>query len=160
MKKDSIISDDIPFPYNRQGTGDHWFLSMKLMDQPRRLVWLKNSVWLSVHSAVKAVTHTKVKGLSIFSGGGGLDRGLEESGGVHFEHVVDQDASAIHTQRANSQDPAQTHYYCGSVDDYLSSTLAGRCNDLVAKVGEVDLLAAGCPCQGTLTAYSNSFVSN
>lgn len=146
MNKDSIISDISLSQYTRQGTGDNLSLSMKLMNQPPRLMWLKNLVWLSIHSARKKVTHAKLKGPSIFSDGGGLGRGLEESGGVHFEHAVDQDASVIHTQRANSQDPAQTDYCCGPIDDFLNSILAGRCNDLVAKVEEVDLLAAGCPC--------------
>ena len=130
------------------------FVSMKLVDQPPRLVWLRDSTWFPVHSAIETATHTKLKGLSIFSGGSGLDRGLEESGGVQFRYVVDKDASAIHTQRASSQDLEQTRYYCGSVDDYLNSTLEACCDNLVAKVVEIDFIAAGSPCQGTFIAHS------
>lgn len=47
---------------------------------------------------------------------------------------------------------------CGSVDDYLKCTLARHYHGLVAKIGEVDYIAAGCPCQGTLTASLCTFM--
>lgn len=85
----------------------------------------------------------------MFSGGGGLDRGLEEGGAVEFQTSVDYDSAAIHTQRANCKDPQNMRLFCGSVDDYLEILLSGGTNRSVARVGEVDVIAAGSPCPGT-----------
>jgi hypothetical protein len=46
---------------------------------------------------------------------------------------VNRDFNAIHTQRANSRDPAQSCYYCGSVGDYLKAAFTGCGDDLISK---------------------------
>ena len=80
---------------------------------------------------------------------GSLDRGLEEGGAVEFQTAVDFSSQAIHTQRANATNPETMRLYCGSVDDFFDSALAGSDPKLIANVGEVELVAAGSPCPGT-----------
>ena len=150
MSQSRVINNKIPFPYNRWGTGDHWFVSMVLLKNPHHLRWMQNTSWPMKEAPWVPSIQRKLRGLSVFGGGGGLDRGLEEGGAVEFKHVVDIDPTAIHTQRANSQDPTQVCYYCGSVNDYLKHALSRAAEEPVAKIGEVDLIAAGCPCQGTI----------
>jgi DNA (cytosine-5)-methyltransferase 1 len=89
-----------------------------------------------------------LKGLSIFSGGGNLDRGLEEGGAVNFTHVIDISAEAIHTQRANAQHPSKTNFYWGSVDDYQLALCEGFEHEVVARIGDIQFIAAGSPCPG------------
>lgn len=162
-----MVARDIPFPFDHGGTGDHWFVSMAL-EQPECLVWMENSTRFWKERSASASTPLVLNGLSMFSGGGALDRGLEEGGAVRFTHAVDDDSEASHTQRANSRDPTQVHYYCGSVNDYQQGALkvtrsaslgdasvAGqftiaslrRPSRLIAGVGHIDVIAAGCPCQ-------------
>lgn len=141
----------LPFPYDLQGAGDYWFVSMGLdsTDGHQQLVYL-NGLPRGFHEAqVKSLPYKKLRGLSLFSGGGGLDRGLEEGGAVEFQTSVDYDSAAIHPQRANRKDPQNMRLFCGSVDDYLESLLSGGTNRSVARVGEVDVIAAGSPCPGT-----------
>jgi hypothetical protein len=119
--------------------------------------WSTWMVCLRVFSEARTrpLPYRKLKGLSLFSGGGDLDRGLEEGGAVEFQTSVDYDSAAIHTQRANCQDPQNIRLFCGSVDDYLKSLLSGRTHRSVARVGEVDVIAAGSPCPGTcLVSYA------
>ncbi|KAF3050957.1 DNA methyltransferase Dim-2 [Didymella keratinophila] len=45
--------------------------------------------------------------------------------------------------------------FCGSVDDYLKVLLSGDKNRSVARVGEVDVIAAGSPCPGFSALQQN-----
>ncbi|OAL44974.1 hypothetical protein IQ07DRAFT_549395 [Pyrenochaeta sp. DS3sAY3a] len=141
---------DIQTPYNRGGAGDFWYMSMGLIgtgsqQELRYLTRLPEAF----HQGPTAVrSDRKLKGLSIFSGGGSLDRGLEEGGAVEFQTVVDLSAPAMHTQRANARFPNEMRLYLGSVDDYFHALCSGADLDLVAKVGEVEFIAAGSPCPG------------
>ncbi|KAF2997388.1 DNA methyltransferase Dim-2 [Curvularia kusanoi] len=148
IPQSAVMTDEIPFPYNRRGTGDHCFLSMALLKQGQCLEWLTEQPWPLEEIPAVHTLRSKLQGLSIFSGGGGLDRGLEEAGAVEIKHVVDFDSSAIHTHRANSEDPSQICFYCGSVDDYLQGALTGSNDESIACVGEIDFICGGCPCQG------------
>ncbi|KAJ4992512.1 cytosine-specific methyltransferase [Stagonosporopsis vannaccii] len=94
-------------------------------------------------------------GAGDYCGGGSLDRGLEQGGAVEFNTAVDYDAAAIHTQRANCVDPQRMRLYCGSVDDHFKLLLSDDKNRLVARVGEVDLIAAGSPCPGFSSLQQN-----
>jgi DNA (cytosine-5)-methyltransferase 1 len=129
VARDKILSGQVPFPYNRDGAGDFWFLSMGLQetDGVRRLIYLSRLPVLfnKGDSGVESKLQ-KLDGLSIFSGGGNLDRGLEEGGAVEFKTVVDLSPEAIHTQRANAQNSDNVEYFCGSVDDHLAAILSGK----------------------------------
>ena len=103
-------------------------------------------------------SNRKLRGLSIFSGGGSLDRGLEEGGAVKFHTAVDFSLEACHTQRANVKDPEAMQIYCGSVDDYLDALLKGQDLKPIARVGEVDFIAAGSPCPG-FSSLQNDWLS-
>jgi DNA (cytosine-5)-methyltransferase 1 len=154
VKKQDVLRNCIPFPYNRGGAGDLWFLSMGIIttsNNTPRLVFLSRmpDKFNEGPDMAASINAAKLLGLSIFSGGGNLDRGLEEGGAVEFRTAVDLDAQAIHTQRANAKDPSQLKLFYGSVDDFLKAALLGQEHPLVARIGEVNFIAAGSPCPGT-----------
>lgn len=146
------VSGNIPTPYNRRGNGDFIFFSLeaRVSDSGYILKPLDSSPGLLKQGLdPEALPLWKpLRGLSVFSGGGNLDRGLEDAGAVHFTHAVDISHSATHTQLANARDPSEFNVYWGSVDDYLKSAMQGDDNPTVARVGEIQFVAAGSPCPG------------
>jgi DNA (cytosine-5)-methyltransferase 1 len=123
-----ILSKVIPVPYDRGGAGDFWFLGMGLEEEDGcckliDLVRLPNPFKESVNCVDGKPE--KLRGLSIFSGGGNLDRGLEEGGAVEFTTAVDYSPEAMHTQRANARNPDSMKFFCGSVDDHLAAMFSG-----------------------------------
>lgn len=152
VPKQDILQGKLPFPYNRAGAGDLWMISMGLTaskDDPRlmSLARLPDNFCEGKDYSVPVVGR-RLKGLSIFSGGGGLDQGFHEGGGVDSETSVDFSAQAIHTQRANAPEGSNVQFFCGSVDDYLKAALSGRQHESIARVGAVNFVAAGSPCPG------------
>ncbi|USP80026.1 uncharacterized protein yc1106_07300 [Curvularia clavata] len=145
VSKTDVANDHIPFPYNLGGAGDFWFISMGLnLKNEKALVFLR-SLPEDIHQRLTFESDRKLKGLSLFGGGGLLDRGLEEGGAVEFRTVVDSNVYAIRTQQANIKCRKKVCLYCGSVNDFLDSALKGDV-EVVAEVGEVEFIAAGCPC--------------
>jgi DNA (cytosine-5)-methyltransferase 1 len=63
--------------------------------------------------------------------------------------VVEWDAAAIHTQRANAQDVTTQQLFCGSVDEHLKLAIDGSASRLVPRIGDVNITIAGSPCPGT-----------
>ncbi|KAI5278623.1 DNA methyltransferase Dim-2, partial [Ascosphaera acerosa] len=59
---------------------------------------------------------------------------------------------ANHAASAVESGAPPVKFFCGSVNDYLYRSERGRTGQLVARVGEVDFISAGSPCQG----YSNA----
>ena len=138
----------LPSPYNRGGAGDRWFVSMSLAEAEGAQLMFLTHPGKCFREAPDSYSQTRIlKGLSIFSGGGSLDRGIEEGGAVEFHTAVDFSPHAIHTQKANARNPS-IRLYCGSVDDFLKAALLGENPDFIATVGEVEFLAAGSPCPG------------
>ncbi|ENI00095.1 hypothetical protein COCC4DRAFT_65820 [Bipolaris maydis ATCC 48331] len=146
VSKSDVTTNKVPFPYNRQGAGHLWFISMGLSvkDDQKRLVYLRR-LPCNVRQRTKIGLDTKLRGVSLFGGGGVLDRGLEEGGAVEFRTVVDSSQHAIRTQQANINNHTTVCLYCGSVNTFLDSALKGDTNFIV-RVGDVDFIAAGCPC--------------
>ncbi|EUC29233.1 hypothetical protein COCCADRAFT_107068 [Bipolaris zeicola 26-R-13] len=145
--RSDITANKVPFPYNRQGAGDLWFISMGLSvnkDGQKRLSYLRRLPW-NMHERTKMGLDNKLRGLSIFSGGGLLDRGLEEGSAIEFRTIVDSSQHAIRTQQANIKNSSTVCLYCGSVNTFLDSALKGD-TSFIARVGDVDFIAAGCPC--------------
>ncbi|CAG5184758.1 uncharacterized protein ALTATR162_LOCUS11067 [Alternaria atra] len=159
VSKADILNGRIPFKYNRGGAGDLWFLAMGLIAKggEQNLVFLR-SLPNSFNEGPDMYSPQNLRGMSLFSGGGSLDRGLEEGGAVTFDSVVDFSQHAIHTQRANSKSPETMCLFCGSVDDHFSAALKGDKSKLVSRVGSVDFIAAGSPCPG-FSALQQNFLS-
>ncbi|KAF2747133.1 S-adenosyl-L-methionine-dependent methyltransferase, partial [Sporormia fimetaria CBS 119925] len=136
----------LPPPYDRGGVGDHWFVTFRL--GPRGIAPFERPPVPLIQAL--ANSNEMLKGLSLFSGGGNLDRGLEEGGGVRFTHAIDISEEAIHTQLANQHGDLELSLYLGSVDDYLHAMLTGHSggNRLIATIGSIQLIAAGSPCPG------------
>lgn len=98
----------------------------------------------------------KLSGMGICCGGGNFDRGLEDSGGITFEHAIDIDQRALHTYRANTEDPSTVDLFLGPMEDYLYDAISETMpSHNRAAIGTVDLIAAGCPCQAFSTMQTN-----
>jgi DNA (cytosine-5)-methyltransferase 1 len=158
VSKTSTLSGFIPFPYDRHGAGDFWFLAMEVIKRKgmQYLDFLSRHPRCFREGPDMVAKSQMLKGLSLFSGGGSLDRGLEECGAVDFRTVVDISAPAIHTQRANARNPDQMRFYCGPVDDFFAAALSERDPGLVTQVGKVEIIAAGAPCPGTHSDLFNN----
>ena len=158
VPKDDILDDRIPFPYNRKGAGDYWFFSMGLSTKdgtPRLLYLARPPNYFKNICDLSAETATRLVGMSLFSGGGNLDRGIEEGGAVDIQTVVEWDPAAIHTQRANARNPTTQQLFCGSVDDHLSMAITGSDDPLVPRIGCINFMCAGSPCPGFSTLQQN-----
>ncbi|KAH6839848.1 S-adenosyl-L-methionine-dependent methyltransferase [Alternaria alternata] len=160
VAKSDIVNDRIPFTYNRGGAGDLWFLAMGMITkaQEKSLVFLRSLPDSFNECPDMTSSQQTLRGMSLFSGGGSLDRGLEEGGAVVFNSAVDFSQHAIHTQRANSNNPEAMSLFCGSVDDHLNAALEGNRPNIIPRVGDVDLIAAGSPCPG-FSALQRNFLS-
>lgn len=147
-----VLQNKLPLGYDRGGAADLWFISMGLATVNRRpkLVPLSrlSKIFRDGVNLQSPPGGKKLTGLSLFGGGGNLDRGLEDGGAVDFQYVVELDGTAIHTQRANAKDPSKQHLYWGSVDDYMLLLFSGIEHELVAKIGDVHMISAGSPCPG------------
>ena len=152
--------DQIPHPYNKRGPGDFFFIttqeSFRHLQFSKRECILKplshpwptpmKQGWLPEHDTTGL---HRLRGLDIFCGGGNFGRGLEEGGAVEFEWAVDYYNEAIHTYKANLQNPKKTKLFRGSVNHYLSQAMDGKGIGLVAQKGEVEFISSGSPCQGS-----------
>ncbi|KAF2477899.1 S-adenosyl-L-methionine-dependent methyltransferase, partial [Lindgomyces ingoldianus] len=149
---DDVLSRNVPLPYNQGGNGDFWIISTRIVgtnDDPH-LGYLTEPPCPMKQGPDFSHPEQSLKpllGLSIFSGGGNFDRGLEDGGPVEFQIAIDISGPAVRTQRANARHDAFQTYW-GSVDDYLRAVLAGNRMDCIARVGKIQFIAAGSPCQG------------
>ncbi|KAF2227833.1 S-adenosyl-L-methionine-dependent methyltransferase, partial [Elsinoe ampelina] len=89
-----------------------------------------------------------LRGLGICCGGGSFDRGLEDGQAVRFEHAIDFDSLALHTYRANADPNHPPNLFLGPMEKYLEDSLqAGPTTYPRANIGDIELIAAGSPCQ-------------
>jgi DNA (cytosine-5)-methyltransferase 1 len=148
---DDLLTDRVPAPYNLGGIGDFWVISYQMRSRDDRLSLEKLSSpppgLLQGYDSIAAPVKP-LKGLSIFSGGGNLDRGLEELRAVTFKNVIDISAEACHTQLVNARHPKKINIYWGSVDDYELALHQGKDVASVARIGDIQFIAAGSPCPG------------
>jgi DNA (cytosine-5)-methyltransferase 1 len=160
--EDQIKSRQIPHPYNRGGAGDFWILATGLTRDRQHLKYLRKAPVLLIQGPdlEKEPPFEKLQGLSLFSGLGNLDKGLEEGGAVEFNTSVEYSPASIHTLHANAKDPENSKLWFGSVDDYLQTLISGKKSNLVAKIGEVDVIAAGSPCPGFSKMQQNPDSAN
>jgi DNA (cytosine-5)-methyltransferase 1 len=127
--------EEVRTPYDRNGAGDLWYV-----------ISTSAPVWRYVDHDI--AVHSKLNGMGIFCGSGSFDRGLEEGGGLEFKWGVDWAERALHSYRANVQEPQSLNLFLGSVNDYLGKAIQGTKDSRIAAVGGVDVLAAGSPCPG------------
>jgi DNA (cytosine-5)-methyltransferase 1 len=127
--------EEVTKPYDRNGAGDLWYV-----------ISTSAPVWNYVDHEI-AMDH-KLNGMGIFCGSGSFDRGLEEGGGLEFRWGVDWAERALHSYRANVEEPQSLNLFLGSVNDYLGKAIQGTKDSRIAAVGDVDVLAAGSPCPG------------
>ncbi|KAK6438200.1 hypothetical protein LTR95_005595 [Oleoguttula sp. CCFEE 5521] len=128
----------VVFPYDRNGAGDFFFVLDESSTAVPTTAALKPSI-------------APMRGLGMFCGGGNFDRGLEECGAVDFKYALDWAQHALHSYRANVEDPQCVEYFLGSVNEYLDKRMKDSLEVNVASIGEVDLISAGSPCP----AFSN-----
>ncbi|EEH22323.2 hypothetical protein PABG_04534 [Paracoccidioides brasiliensis Pb03] len=141
----------IPAPYNRDGTGDAFYIIAQEAEEGSELVALQHPpAGFKQGFDSEEATFQKLRALNIFSGGGSFDRGLEEGGAIRNEWAVEWELAPMLTYRANQHDPERVKLFLGSVNDFLLRAFQGKSedNNLVAKLGDVEFISAGSPCQG------------
>lgn len=145
-------SRQITSPYCRKGQVDHFFIAFQDFSDDRSALEPLSEPWLSSINEgwdpAMASSQPAMRGLDIFCGGGSLGRGLEDGMAVTFDWAVDHNNPAIHTYKANLEDKQNVKLFRGSVNQYLSEALEGRRKAFIARPGEVEVIAAGSPCQG------------
>ncbi|KAI7476680.1 S-adenosyl-L-methionine-dependent methyltransferase [Hortaea werneckii] len=137
-----VLKKRIPTPYDRDGEGDFYFYTAENVFSDH--LPSPNTTPLSHLLAEQP----KLTGMGVFCGGGNFDRGLEEGGAVKFKFAVDWAERALHSYRANTDQPDDTHFFLGSVNDCLAQAIAGSREPSIAQPGDVNLLAGGSPCPG------------
>jgi DNA (cytosine-5)-methyltransferase 1 len=153
--EDDALSNNIPAPYNRNGTGNAFYICTRLSEKQGRqtlvpiLEDLPHSL-LQGFDPKEIPIFKKLRGMDLYCGGGNFGRGIEEGGAVHHEWAVDIYNAAIHTYLANLEDPDATKMFFGSVNDLLAQAMAGnpKGSNLIPAPGDVDFISAGSPCQG------------
>jgi len=155
VSRTDVVAHAVPFPYNRGGAGDYWMLSSRMTmpgNKPNLELLQEAPALLKQGPDLNASSPAeKLIGLSLFSGCGNLDKGLEEGGAVEFETAVEMCPEAVHTLHANARQPEKLQLWLGSVDDYLKCLLTNKDIRPVARLGSVAVIAAGSPCPGFST---------
>ncbi|KAI1159744.1 S-adenosyl-L-methionine-dependent methyltransferase [Nemania serpens] len=141
--------DKIPVPYNRDGTGDAFFITHQEVEVDGVTEYrpLQSTQIESFRQGFDPSYNNieKLQGLDLFCGGGNLGRGIEEGGAVDMKWANDIWDGAIHTYMANTK-PGQCTPFLGSIDDLLSRALEG--SQGVPTPGDVHFISAGSPCPG------------
>jgi len=153
--EDDVARKKIPVPYNRDGTGNAFYITMQQLESEAGYI-LKPIMPNPPKGLIQGFDPTapprqkRLRGMDLYCGGGNFGRGLQEAGAVHHEWAVDIGDSAIHTYHANLQSPTETKLFWGSVNDLLAQAIAGNPekSDLIPLPGEVEFISAGSPCQG------------
>jgi DNA (cytosine-5)-methyltransferase 1 len=137
-----LPTEKVPSLYDRHGQADCFFVT-------RRFVHFKGAdivrslqrpfpgpMNLGFDPDLK-ISQPPLATLSLFSGGGNFDRGLEEGGAIQTRWAVEWGLEAVHTYKANCQD--ETVIFFGSVDEHLARAMAGLFSDSVPRIGEVSI---------------------
>ena len=146
----------IPPPYNRDGTADCWFISGKVSKKDGDsdvFEDLKPGTDLTFNKGFDPLKPDRppLRGLDLFCGGGSFGRGLEESGAVDMKYALDHNEQAIHTWRANKTSKGGKAFL-GDASANLFMALAGVVEAKVARIGDLEEISSGSPCQGWCNA--------
>jgi DNA (cytosine-5)-methyltransferase 1 len=141
----------IPPPYNRDGTGDAFYITTRVVREDLEPVHTVLPLSLIQGPDFRLTPpQQRLNGLDLYCGGGNFGRGLEEGGFVRNTHAVDLDGNAIHTYWANLENKEATKLFYGSVNDMLGAVLDGNPSksSLIPLPGDIDFISAGSPCPG------------
>ncbi|KAI3316837.1 S-adenosyl-L-methionine-dependent methyltransferase [Xylariaceae sp. AK1471] len=141
------VDEKIPSPYNRNGTGDAFFITHQEIEIDGAIEYRPlESTPEPLRQGFNPSRHKiqKLQGLDLFCGGGNFGRGIEEGSAVEMRWVNDIWDRAVHTYMANAN-PRCTSFL-GSVDDLLGLALGG--DQSVPAPGDVHFISAGSPCPG------------
>ncbi|KAI0814107.1 S-adenosyl-L-methionine-dependent methyltransferase [Xylaria sp. FL0064] len=140
--------EEVPPPYNRDGTGDAYFITHEIevegIIKYRPLNTTHLDLFRQGFNPVNSKT-PKLRGLDLFCGGGNFGRGLEEGDGIKMLWSNDLWEGAIHTYMANADSDRCTPFLC-SIDDLLVHAL--KDDKRVPAPGDVQFISAGSPCPG------------
>ncbi|GAW24577.1 hypothetical protein ANO14919_141660 [Xylariales sp. No.14919] len=143
------VNEEIPPPYNRNGTGDAFFITHQEIEVEGVVKYcaLENIHQESFRQGFNPFYDKtqKLQGLDLFCGGGNFGRGIEEGGAVEMRWANDIWEGAIHSYMANA-DPGRCTPFLSSIDDLLSHALEGGRG--VPAPGDVHFISAGSPCPG------------
>ncbi|KAF2670745.1 hypothetical protein BT63DRAFT_385133 [Microthyrium microscopicum] len=140
--------DKVPLLYDRNGQGNCFFISHVFKDGAMVALEAIPSGVMKIGPSFESVSRLPLRSISLFSGGGNFDRGLEEAGAIRTTHVVELDQNAIHTFRVNCEHVDEVKFFQGSVDDHIYAAITGLTNPNVPLIGEIDNISGGSPCQG------------
>ena len=156
---DQIRAGQVPKPYSLDGQCDCWIICTRLVNADGQAY--EEELSEPFPASMKVAFNPEeqkvppLRTLSLFSGAGGLDFGLEDSGAMSVDFHVEWDVNAVHTIRANS--PTQTsQIFYGSVDDSIYEAMIGKKSPGVPLIGQVEAIAAGSPCQGFSTLQNDA----
>lgn len=150
--------EEVCLPFDRNGLGDRFYILKDCVVSSSQTSFQTPPASDMDEEGYKspcAPSMSPLIGLDLYCGGGNFGRGLEEAGIVKMRYAVDWDASALHSYRANTENPAKTHYYLGSVNDYLHHALRGSTKVEIAGIGSIQFASAGSPCPGFSTMQPN-----
>ncbi|RDL31841.1 uncharacterized protein BP5553_09243 [Venustampulla echinocandica] len=150
-----IIAKNIPAPYCRDGSGNAFYITTRLVESATgsTLIPIQDDLPESLTQGFdprKPPSRSPLRGMDLYCGGGNFGRGLEEGGGVRNEWAVDIYDAAIHTYHANLKHRKGAKLFFGSVNDLLIQALRGNPSksNLIPRPKDVDFISAGSPCQG------------
>ncbi|KAL1616059.1 hypothetical protein SLS56_011574 [Neofusicoccum ribis] len=150
FQEKDINTGNIPPPYNRNGSGNCWYITTR-RKQEGEFEKLDLPYPTGLNEGLDPVTPSprpKMVGLDTFCGGGNFGRGLAEGMAVEFVYAIDWVKNAVSTYKANHSGQKPCWVYWGSVNDYLKEVMNGSKMECFAKIGGIDFIAAGSPCQG------------
>ncbi|KAJ3569430.1 hypothetical protein NPX13_g6088 [Xylaria arbuscula] len=141
------VDEDIPPPYNRNGTGDAFFITHQQVEIEgvTRYRPLLNTHRELFRQGFYHNKMPKLRGLDLFCGGGNFGRGIEDGDGVEMRWCNDLWEGAIHSYMANA-DHERCTPFLGSIDDLLAHAL--NSDPKVPAPGDVEFISAGSPCPG------------
>lgn len=135
---ENVNAGNIPVPYDRNGTGDCFFISSYLYGpdgeqgiQPFESDKFPQTLRQGFDPDVPPNAPI-LNGLDLFCGGGNFGRGIEEGGVINMKWGVDIDVPAMHTYGANLRTPDETALYLGSINNYLRDAILGKTSYIIA----------------------------
>ncbi|KAI1080410.1 S-adenosyl-L-methionine-dependent methyltransferase [Whalleya microplaca] len=143
--------EKIPTPYDRNGTGDVFFMTHQEFRADGKLTYVPVDFSRLGHIRQgfyppRTQGSQMLQGLDLFCGSGNFGRGLEEGAAVQMRWANDIWSEAIHTYMANCE-PGVCTPFLGSVDDLLLRALVNN-GSKIPEPGDVQFISGGSPCPG------------
>ena len=156
-------SEAIPTPYNRNGTGNVFYMTHRLAakdtdwstDSPSLCVPITDPLPAFRQGFNPATPIPRLRALELFCGCGNLGRGIEDAGATETRCANDIWPVAMHTFMANVASEA-VEPFIGSADTLLDCAIRGvrslkaptKTTTTIPAPGEIDFISGGSPCQG------------